>query len=805
MGKSLRYSGLAVAVLLAMSAQAVAKDYIGVNKEVADQISFYSGVSEIRDSTLTMLDPYDELLYARNSTLNLTGGNTLKAEHIALYITGNASVNITGKNHIEGGNHGIQAHGGVTVIDGENTIVGAKNNGHAVYSSGSSTHVYLKGTNILNAGSDGIFAGNNSTVYLEGTTTINSTGGDGIRFFVDSNVILSGTTTISAKDWGFSKYGSGHLTFKEGSTTKVTKASAGIDIQEGDVIVENGADVSIENDGSMGIRLASSKSKLYVRGALEVTSTGAALKTDVYGVSAENLLIDGGTLKLTTTGDVSAITSGLRDGSSIVLSNGGELQVEGKVDEYDGNFTLSGQSKASFTDLTLVGTLKATDSTLEANTLINTGEMSLAGAQVSLHGSEQTASRLGTVRADNTTFSFGKGSFEIDALAGDNNTLVLPELVNTQAVEIEQKDGRLDIRVTGGSNDQYASASDAADAVLDKVLVREDMSEAGTKLNIEAGAISNALTADIVTDAAGNRMITNVTETKNDKLDAFGSVVALTALTLRHEMNSLSKRMGELRDAPAGVGVWVRAYGSEMEYGDQSITAKNTSLQVGSDYSVGDWKIGAALIFTDGESTYDKGSADNKGYGVALYGTWFVPCGAYVDLMAKYNRLENDFGLNGMNGSYENNAFGVSAETGYRWTLLDGGVYLEPQVGLSYGKVKGDRFKAVNGVLIDQDDFNSFIGRVGVRTGFKFPEDKGTVYARVAGVYDFDGEISANARRAQSVNSVEADIGGAWVEFGVGANFNWTKNTYSYVDLERSNGGDVKENWRWNIGVRHTF
>ena len=119
--------------------------------------------------------------------------------------------------------------------------------------------------------------------------------------------------------------------------------------------------------------------------------------------------------------------------------------------------------------------------------------------------------------------------------------------------------------------------------------------------------------------------------------------------------------------------------------------------------------------------------------------------------------------------------------------------------------MKGDRFKAVNGVLIDQDDFNSFIGRVGVRTGFKFPEDKGMVYARVAGVYDFDGEISANARRGQSVNSVEADIGGAWVEFGLGANFNWTKNTYSYVDLERSNGGDVKENWRWNIGVRHTF
>lgn len=40
---------------------------------------------------------------------------------------------------------------------------------------------------------------------------------------------------------------------------------------------------------------------------------------------------------------------------------------------------------------------------------------------------------------------------------------------------------------------------------------------------------------------------------------------------------------------------------------------------------------------------------------------------------------------------------------------------------------------------------------------------------------------------------------------GVGANFNWTKNTYTYVDFERTNGGDVKENYRWNVGIHHNF
>ena len=97
--------------------------------------------------------------------------------------------------------------------------------------------------------------------------------------------------------------------------------------------------------------------------------------------------------------------------------------------------------------------------------------------------------------------------------------------------------------------------------------------------------------------------------------------------------------------------------------------------------------------------------------------------------MAKYNRLENDFALNGMDGSYDANAYGVSAETGYRFNFKDGGLYVEPQVGVAYSRMTGDTFETGNGVTIAQDDYDSFIGRVGVRTGFKFPKDKGTIYA----------------------------------------------------------------------------
>lgn len=55
---------------------------------------------------------------------------------------------------------------------------------------------------------------------------------------------------------------------------------------------------------------------------------------------------------------------------------------------------------------------------------------------------------------------------------------------------------------------------------------------------------------------------------------------------------------------------------------------------------------------------------DNKAYRFATYGTWFADNGQFVDLIAKYSRLSIDFTVNQMAGSYDINAFSVSAEYG---------------------------------------------------------------------------------------------------------------------------------------------
>ncbi len=152
--------------------------------------------------------------------------------------------------------------------------------------------------------------------------------------------------------------------------------------------------------------------------------------------------------------------------------------------------------------------------------------------------------------------------------------------------------------------------------------------------------------------------------TPNSKISALRSIDTLNAFLWRHDMNDLTKRMGELRLSPEGVGSWARVYGSQQTY--KGIESKNQSIQVGADYDVGaNWKVGAAFTYTNGDTSYDDGEADHDAFGLAAYGTWMNEGGLFVDVIAKYSRLSTDFSVKNMSGSYDNNAFSASVEAGW--------------------------------------------------------------------------------------------------------------------------------------------
>ena len=358
--------------------------------------------------------------------------------------------------------------------------------------------------------------------------------------------------------------------------------------------------------------------------------------------------------------------------------------------------------------------------------------------------------------------------------------------------------GKINAVMSGDFNDAYTgSTSDAVNAAANAIL-GDDLSNSVTNVYFEEGRLAGAVEASRNDDGTFT-----VVQKANEKIEAVKTLSVLSALQWRHDMNDLMKRMGELRTSPEGIGGWARVYGSEQAH--DGIDMKNASVQVGGDADVGmGWKAGAAFSYTDGSSDMTAGSADHKACGLAAYGTWLGEGGHFVDLIAKVNRLETDYGIKGTSGSFENNAFSLSAEYGRHFELA-GGAFVEPQVEVTWGRIMGDDFLNSEGVRIEQDDFDSLVGRMGVRAGFNFPKDKGLVYARASVLHDFKGESEAIASLDAKSVRMSDDIGGTWGEFGVGANFRLTSATYTYVDLERTTGGEVSEMWRWNVGVRHVF
>lgn len=407
-------------------------------------------------------------------------------------------------------------------------------------------------------------------------------------------------------------------------------------------------------------------------------------------------------------------------------------------------------------------------------------------------------SSLNVVEGTNATVAVGAGSYSISDYSGSGNTLLATDLPNLESASIEKADD-LTVATSASSNDQYENVDAAIRALQEKVTVGSDEESSATRYRIDAGAVNDGLVMTKNEDGSWSTY-----RQENVSMAVYSDVVAISALQWRDQLNDLNKRMGDLRDNPGAVGAWVRLYGSEQELGN--ITGKSASVQVGADYQIGDWKVGGAFSYTDGSSDYDFGDADNELYTFAVYGTWLADNGMFVDLIGKYGRLSNDFHVEQMKGSFDNNAYSLSAEFGWRFEPCSYG-FIEPQMEVTYGRISGDTFTSSNHVRIVHDDFDSLIARAGVRVGAKFPENRGNIYLRISGAYDFMGESEGEARllTGASHRKLEEDLGGAWLETAVGANFQLTEASNVYVDLERTNGGEVVENWRWNVGFRTEF
>ena len=419
------------------------------------------------------------------------------------------------------------------------------------------------------------------------------------------------------------------------------------------------------------------------------------------------------------------------------------------------------------------------------------------------------AASAGTMALSNSTVELGNDvKMDLGTLEGNGNTIVFNS-TKAGTVKIKTAESNVTVLASGHANDQFGSAAQFLSAMRGEGEGQSNgIVEVGggavVTLGAEAGAVAGAWR--IGEDG-------QIVEEENAGLSAFREFSTATFAQWRLENNHLSQRLGDLRADLGKSGAWARVYGGESKITDGvDVKLQTTSVQVGADTTVaGNWIVGGAFTYTNLDADISNGTGDSDSYSLAAYATGFFDCGGYVDVIGRVGRLSTDISASTLSasggvldGSYDNTAFGLSAEVGYHWKLTDM-FYVEPQAELAYGYVLGDDFSASNGAKVSQDDFQSLVGRFGARFGANFAQNKGSLYLHASVNHDFLGDVDGTARAGARTESLDGDLGGTWVSYGIGAQFNTDADLNFYGTLERSHGNDYTDSYRYSVGMRYVF
>lgn len=287
------------------------------------------------------------------------------------------------------------------------------------------------------------------------------------------------------------------------------------------------------------------------------------------------------------------------------------------------------------------------------------------------------------------------------------------------------------------------------------------------------------------------------------------------------ELDRLNKRMGEARYLEDEKGVWVRYRHAKTGW-DDTFETSSDMFQLGYDKEVqeddGKHYRGIALDYTDADTTLDNvsGDGEHERYAVSLYDTWLGEKGHYRDLVIRGGRINSDYDLHGMfndgmydiGGDYHQWFGSISAEWGRKNDMNDGW-YFEPQTQLQLARVGGASYVSDSGIAVDQDGATSLIGRVGFRLGREYAKANGTkhdnYYIKADLLHEFMGDKGIALTGADGRYEHEYDGQETWFDVGLGADISIDKNTYFWVDVEKTLGSDFDNTWQVNGGFRWEF
>lgn len=543
------------------------------------------------------------------------------------------------------------------------------------------------------------------------------------------------------------------------------------------------------------------KDSIFARGVRRMDSlggSGGSVKVDHATVRVEGVEVQGGIY-----GTHAALTGtqSTTDSNKISKWNYNPLEIDGAV-------------ATVLTDMTLVNvsakeSILGEKSTLNVHGKVELGDLKATGVKISLfdapnspkvqtfdEAAPQTGTQLnlGTLTGTGNSFYFATSDASVNiAKNGNENT---PD-ADKPLIDSITGSGSVNDDVAGDLN-ELASMITVGDKTGADVLKNTD-------LKLESGDVFGETTGTINEEGKLEDVKTSV-NMNNVRIAEFAMRTPMQIA--RIESNDLRKRMGDIRSSEGVTGVWARYDGGRFSGGE--FENKFNKVQVGADTALAAYgsRLGLSFSYTQGDadmSGMSGISADTDAYSLAAYGMWFGEAGQFADVIGRVGTVDTDLATRTYKTNYDQLMLSLSGEFGWRFDLTDT-FYAEPSAELTYTRVDGETFKA-NSNTLGIDDYDSMVGRIGATAGLNCSQGRGGVYARFGVAHEFmgDGRFTAVNAAGTAADPIEVDGKDTWVEYAVGANFNITKQTYVWADLERTSGAEVDEDWRATIGVRHAF
>ena len=341
----------------------------------------------------------------------------------------------------------------------------------------------------------------------------------------------------------------------------------------------------------------------------------------------------------------------------------------------------------------------------------------------------------------------------------------------------------------------------------------------GVNVHLETGVISPTLNAKLSPDdfdAAGRAMVSNKTvlsTSESEIVSGAKSALASSIMQMRADTNDLQRRLGDVRLNSDNQGVWGKYIGGKSKITDSAYVNQNYNMaQIGYDTKRGNWIIGGAFLYGTNNSDYALGSGSGKTAGLAIYGAKQFNDGRYLDIIAKGNRLKNDFTVHNslgtsLSGDYRNTGASLSLEYGKR-IKRNNGFYIDPSAELIFSRLSGESFDARTNtgstVHINSDAVNSAIGRLGIGIGKEAKNSN--VFLKAALAHEFSGKMKSTYSMAgePTTNSV-VDLKDTWLDLELGGSWSFRPNTYLYGTFTKNVGSTVDTSYRVDAGIRHNF